>query len=90
MTKKGFSQLVLQLECTKNEASWARGDSVLWVNTHDPASSAGGKVVPQAWSSSKLNPESRNFLGIPLELNFGVIGNRQKNWVCGDCGQLDL
>ena len=64
-----------------NEASWARGDSVLWVNTHDPASSAGGKVVPQAWSSSKLNPESRNSQkssGIPLELNFGVIGNRQK------------
>lgn len=26
----------------------------------------------------KSNPESRIFLGIPLEFNFGVIGNRQK------------
>ena len=29
------------------EANWARGDSVLWVNTHDPASSGFGNMVPQ-------------------------------------------
>jgi len=43
-------------------ASWARGDSVLWVNTHDPASSAGGKVVPQDGQSSASVPELSDVL----------------------------
>lgn len=43
-------------------ANWARGDSVLWVNTHDPASSGFGNIVPQEGQSSASIPELSDVL----------------------------